>query len=115
MGEFEDLTDSSSSFDRRRFLQRLGRGALGVGMAGVAPTALVACGGEAQPTVETGADAMSQVSLGTSIRSLSNPYHALWKQGGEDFAASVDAAERLRTLLNEGDRDKQLREMRELI
>ena len=76
---------------------------------------LAACGGEAQPALETGADAMADVWLGTSIRSLSNPYHALWKQGGEDFAASVDAADRIQTLLSEGDSAKQLRDMRALI
>jgi len=103
------------NFDRRSFLQRAGRGALGVGLAGAVPTVLAACGGEAQPAVEIGADAMDEVWLGTSIRSLSNPYHALWKQGGEDFAASVDAADRLRTLLSEGDSAKQLRDMRALI
>src|SRR3954471_12565672 len=108
-------SDSSGSFDRRRFLQRVGRGAIGVGMAGAVPTVLAACGGEAQPTVEIGADEMDRVWLGTSIRSLSNPYHALWKQGGEDFAASVDAADRIRTLLSEGDSVKQLREIRALI
>jgi ribose transport system substrate-binding protein len=109
------LTDSPGSFDRRRFLQRLGRGAIGVGMTGVAPAVLAACGGETQPAVEIGADAMAKVWLGTSIRSLSNPYHALWKQGGEDFAASVDAADRIQTLLSEGDSAKQLRDIRALI
>ena len=108
------LTDSSGTFDRRSFLQRVGRGALGVGVAGAVPTVLAACG-DAQPAVEIGADAMDDVWLGTSIRSLSNPYHALWKQGGEDFAASVDAADRIQTLLSEGDSAKQLRDMRALI
>src|SRR5690349_15946899 len=92
MSEIGDLTNPSGTFDRRRFLQRLGRGALGVGMAGALPTVLSDCGGEASPALESGADEMADVWLGTSIRSLANPYHALWKQGGEDFAASVDAA-----------------------
>jgi ribose transport system substrate-binding protein len=115
MSEIGRLTNSSGAFDRRSFLQCLGRGALGVGMAGAVPTVLAACGGEAQPAVEIGADAMDDVRLGTSIRSLSNPYHALWKQGGEDFAASVDAADRIQTLLSEGDSARQLRDMRALI
>ncbi len=115
MSEIGGLRSSPGSFDRRRFLQRLGHGAIGVGMAGAVPTVLAACGGEPQPAVEIGADAMADVWLGTSIRSLSNPYHALWKQGGEDFAASVDAADRLQTLISEGDSAKQLREMRALI
>jgi ribose transport system substrate-binding protein len=115
MSEIGDLTNSAGCFDRRRFLQRLGRGALGVGMGGAVPTVLAACGGDAQPAVEIGADAMADVWLGTSIRSLSNPYHALWKQGGEDFAASVDAGDRIETLLSEGDSAKQLRDMRALI
>jgi ribose transport system substrate-binding protein len=115
MSEIGGLRDSPGGFDRRRFLQRLGHGAIGVSMAGAVPTVLAACGGEAEPSVEIGADAMADVWLGTSIRSLSNPYHALWKQGGEDFAASVDAADRIRTLLSEGDSSKQLRDMRALI
>jgi ribose transport system substrate-binding protein len=115
MSEIGDLTNSWDTFDRRRFLRRLGSGALGVGLAGAAPTVLAGCGGEAQPALETGADEMADVWLGTSIRSLSNPYHALWKQGGEDFAASVDAADRIHTLLSEGDSAKQLRDMSELI
>src|SRR3954451_3687303 len=98
MSEIGGLSDSACGFDRRRFLQRLGRGALGVGVAGAVPTVLAACGSEATPAFETGADAMADVWLGSSIRSLSNPYHALWKQGGEDFAASVDATERIQTL-----------------
>src|SRR3954469_21780771 len=115
MSEIAGPRDSSCSFDRRCFLQRLGRGALGVGMAGAVPTVLAACGGEAQRAVEIGADPMAEVSLGTSIRSLSNPYHALWKQGGQDFAASVDAGDRIETMLSEGDSAKQLRDMRALI
>ena len=46
---------------------------------------------------------------------LGNPYRALWKQGGEDFAASVVPAARLRTLLSEGDSTRQLRDMHALI
>jgi ribose transport system substrate-binding protein len=107
--------DPSGTLDRRRFLQRLGRGALGAGLAGALPSVLAACGGEATPVLETREDAMDGVWLGTSIRSLSNPYHALWKQGGEDFAASVDAADRLQTLLSEGDSARQLHDLRALI
>ena len=109
------VTRSSGGVDRRHFLQRVGRGALGIGIVGAVPTVLAACGGEEQPAVETGAGAMANMWLGTSIRSLSNPYHALWKQGGEDFAASVDAADRLQTLLSEGESAKQLSDMRALI
>ena len=65
MRENGDLTNSSGSFDRRRFLQRLGRGAIGVGMAGAVPSVLAACGGEAEPAVEIGADAMATLWLGT--------------------------------------------------
>src|ERR1044071_1742374 len=114
MTEIGDQTHSSGAFDRRRFLQRLGRGAVGIGAAGALPTLLAQCG-ETQPPLETGANAMADVWLGTSIRSLSNPYHALWKQGGEDFAASVDAADRIQTLVSGGDSAKQLRDMRALI
>jgi ribose transport system substrate-binding protein len=105
----------SDGLDRRRFLQHLGRGALGVGMAGLGPAVVAACGGGARPAAELGAGGMDAVWLGTSIRSLSNPYHALWKQGGQDFAASVDASDRIKTLLSEGDSARQLREIRALI
>jgi ribose transport system substrate-binding protein len=115
MSDTGNVTRSSGGVDRRRFLQRVGRGGLGIGMLGAVPTVLGACNGEAQPAVETGRDAMADVRLGTSIRSLSNPYHALWKKGGEDFAASVDATDRLQTLLSEGDSAKQLSDMRALI
>src|SRR3954453_22087661 len=115
MSPIARLEDGSAGFSRRSFVQRLGRGAIGIGMAGAVPTVFAACGGERQPAVEIGADEMDRVWLGTSIRSLSNPYHALWKQGGEDFAASVDAADRIRTLLSEGDSAKQLHDMRALI
>jgi ribose transport system substrate-binding protein len=79
--------DLPGDFDRRRFLQRLGQGALGAGMAGALPGLLAACGGEEQRAVELDADAMDAVRL----------------------------ADRIQTLLSEGDSARQLREMRALI
>ena len=51
------------------------------GMAGLA--ALAAAGRPAR--------AQEMPTLVNSIRSLSNPYHATWNQGGEAFAAAIGA------------------------
>ena len=63
MSEIGDLTNSSGTFDRRRFLQRVGRGALGVGMAGAAPTVFAACGGEDEAQGQDGGDLHAAESI----------------------------------------------------
>ena len=52
-------------------------------------------------------------TLVTSIRSLSNPYHAIWKQGAEAFAASV-GCEHV-TLVSEGNSEKGIADIRALL
>jgi ribose transport system substrate-binding protein len=51
--------------------------------------------------------------LVTSIRSLSNPYHAVWKQGAEAFAKSA-GLEHV-TLVSEGNSEKGIADIRAMI
>jgi ribose transport system substrate-binding protein len=51
--------------------------------------------------------------LVTSIRSLSNPYHAIWKTGAEAFAASVGADHV--TLVSEGNSEKGIADIRAML
>lgn len=52
-------------------------------------------------------------TLVTSIRSLSNPYHAVWKQGAEAFAKSI-GLEHV-TLVSEGNSEKGIADIRALL
>ena len=51
--------------------------------------------------------------LVTSIRSLSNPYHAVWKTGAEAFAKSV-GAEHV-TVVSEGNSEKGIADIKALL
>jgi ribose transport system substrate-binding protein len=51
-----------------------------------------------------GAVAQEEPTLVTSIRSLSNPYHAVWAKGGDTFAESVGLKNEVQT--TEGDSQK---------
>lgn len=53
--------------------------------------------------------------LGTSIRSLDNPYHAQWKIGAEMYAETLGLEENHETLLCEGSDENQLDDIRSLI
>ena len=52
-------------------------------------------------------------TLVTSIRSLSNPYHAVWKQGAEAFAKSVGADHV--TLVSEGNSEKGIADIQAML
>ena len=52
-------------------------------------------------------------TLVTSIRSLSNPYHAVWKQGAEAYAASV-GLEHV-TLVSEGNSEKGIADIKAML
>ena len=52
-------------------------------------------------------------TLVNSIRSLSNPYHATWNQGGAAFAKSVGAE--YVTLVTEGNSEKGIADIRAII
>jgi len=52
-------------------------------------------------------------TLVNSIRSLSNPYHATWNQGGAAFAKSIGAE--YVTLVTEGNSEKGIADIRAII
>jgi len=81
---------------RRRFLQTsaLGAGAL----AASRPGRLIAA---------------DKITVVNSIRSLSNPYHATWNQGGEAFAKAVGAD--YVTLVTEGNSEKGIADIKAII
>jgi ribose transport system substrate-binding protein len=55
----------------------------------------------------------SKPTLVNSIRSLSNPYHATWNQGGADFAKSVGCE--YVTLVTEGNSEKGIADVRAIV
>eukprot|EP01037_Dinobryon_pediforme_P025649 gene25649-27877_t len=73
-----------------------------------AATGLFAVG--AMPKKLFAADAPTLV---TSIRSLSNPYHAVWKQGAEAYAASVGLQHV--TLVSEGNSEKGIADIKAML
>lgn len=79
------------------------RALLGAAAAGVAASLL--------PRSAWAAD--DKPTLVTSIRSLSNPYHAVWKEGAEAFAKSI-GAEHV-TLVSEGNSEKGIADIRAML
>lgn len=59
------------------------------------------------------ARAAAPPSLATSIRSLSNQYHAVWKQGADAFVKSLGVA--AVTLVSEGNSEKGIADIRAMI
>ncbi len=57
--------------------------------------------------------AQAAPTLVTSIRSLSNPYHAVWKQGAEAFAQSVGLESV--TLVSEGNSEKGIADIKAML
>lgn len=57
--------------------------------------------------------AADKPTLVTSIRSLSNPYHAIWKQGAEAYAASVGLDHV--TLVSEGNSEKGIADIKAML
>ena len=55
----------------------------------------------------------SKPTLVNSIRSLSNPYHATWNQGGADFAKAVGCE--YVTLVTEGNSEKGIADVRAIV
>lgn len=60
-----------------------------------------------------GAIAQDDMTLAISMRSLSNPYHATFAKGGEEFASSVGLP--FEVLVTEGNSEKGLADIRALI
>jgi len=84
---------------RRRVLQ-----AGGLGVAALGTTVLE------WPRI---ARAANPPTLVTSIRSLSNPYHAVWKQGADAFAKSI--GQEAVTLVSEGNSERGIADIRAMI
>lgn len=87
------------AMDRRALLRRAGAagGAMAVARLLGVP---VARAQDEQPT------------LVTQIRSLANEYHAIWAQGGDNFAASVDLGDNHQVQTTEGDSQKGIASLR---
>ena len=90
--------------DAPRSSARLGRRGLLGGFAGGAAALVMPHGARA---------ADEKPVLVTSIRSLSNPYHAVWKTGAEAFARSVGAQHV--TLVSEGNSEKGVADIRAML
>jgi ribose transport system substrate-binding protein len=67
------------------------------------------------PAASTAASACApgDITLVNMIRSLSNPYHAIWDAGGQAYAKSIGA--QYKVLANEGDSQKQVSQARTLL
>jgi len=91
------------TFDATPFAPRLSRRGMLGGLAAAATFGL--------PGIARAAG--DKPVLVTSIRSLSNPYHAIWKTGAEAFAASV-GAEHV-TLVSEGNSEKGIADIRAML
>src|SRR5271155_1338563 len=90
--------NSSSAIRRRDVL----KGGAAFGLGALMPMA--------RPAAARAAGAPTLVN---SIRSLSNPYHATWNQGGQAFAKSVGAD--YVTLVTEGDSEKGIADIRAIL
>ncbi|MBV9390445.1 MAG: sugar ABC transporter substrate-binding protein [Verrucomicrobia bacterium] len=76
-------------------------------------TAAFAAGSAALTMLPRRGLAASTPTVVNSIRSLSNPYHATWNQGGQAFAKSVGAE--YVTLVTEGDSEKGIADIRAML
>ncbi len=72
--------------------------------APAAPTAAAAV----KPTTAPVVASAKKAYLGTSIRSLDNPFHVEWVKGAKKFAAEVGLTDRHDVMLSEGDSQKQI-------
>jgi ribose transport system substrate-binding protein len=74
--------------------------------AAAAPTTAPAAA--AKPTTAPAVASAKKAYLGTSIRSLDNPFHVEWVKGAKKFAAEVGLTDRHDVMLSEGDSQKQI-------
>ena len=89
---------SGTTIHRRTFIRRTAAFAGATAVLSMLPRKAFAAG---TPTVVN------------SIRSLSNPYHATWNQGGQAFAKSIGAD--YVTLVTEGDSEKGIADIRAIL
>ena len=92
------MTDGMRNLTRRRFL---------AGTGGVAASTLI--GG----ALAWRANAAEMPHFVTSIRSLTNPYHAVWKDGADAFSKAMGAESTV--LVTEGNSEKGLSDIRAII
>ncbi len=76
--------------------------------APAAPTAAATSKPAAAATTAPAAAAAKKAYLGTSIRSLDNPFHVEWVKGAKKFAAEVGLSDRHDIMLSEADSQKQI-------
>ena len=76
--------------------------------APAAPTAAATTKPAAAATTAPAAAAAKKAYLGTSIRSLDNPFHVEWVKGAKKFAAEVGLSDRHDIMLSEADSQKQI-------
>ena len=79
----------------------------------VAVLCLVAAGTVFATGGQENAGAKGGTFMGTAIRSLENPYHAVWARGGQAFADSVGGVHVIQTC--EGSSEKQLNDIKALV
>src|SRR5450756_2627233 len=90
-------------------------------VAAVAAAVSSCAGASAPKSSAVGSSAVSQCNasnsrLVDSLRSLSNPYHAVWTSGSKAFVKSLGLpSSDYKLLLNEGDSAKQIAQVRTLL
>jgi ribose transport system substrate-binding protein len=92
------MSNFANPIPRRTFLRR---------------SAILAGAGTFASMLPRRAHAAGTITVVNSIRSLSNPYHATWNQGGQAFAKAVGAE--YVTLVTEGDSEKGIADVRAII
>jgi ribose transport system substrate-binding protein len=116
---------NSKNINRREFLKLAGMtvaaGSMGGLLAGCVPAGAPAAPAAPQVVKETVVvekaveKAVTPVYMANVIRTLSNEYHQAWNRGGRLYAESQGQGKGYRTLLCEGDSEKQLTIMKALI
>ncbi|MBW0000156.1 MAG: sugar ABC transporter substrate-binding protein [Verrucomicrobia bacterium] len=89
------------SIPRRTFIRRAAAFTGAAAAFGVLPRGVFAADNTVKPV------------LVNSIRSLANPYHATWNQGGQDFAKAVGCD--YATLVTEGNSEKGIADIRAIL
>jgi ribose transport system substrate-binding protein len=92
------MNDFTHPIPRRTFIRR---------------TAVLAGSGALASMLPGRVHAADKVTVVNSIRSLSNPYHATWNQGGQAFANAIGAD--YVTLVTEGDSEKGIADIRAVL
>jgi ribose transport system substrate-binding protein len=113
---------NAKNINRREFLKLAGMtvaaGSMGGLLAGCVPAGAPAAPQVIKETVvveKAVEKAVTPVYMANVIRTLSNEYHQAWNRGGRLYAEAQGQGKGYRTLLCEGDSEKQLTMMKALI